>query len=257
MGFNTKFGTEDVSPYQVHSRREIVSLLRAMLERNQLVSMQADGGAEAVVTSVLEVDEENNMVVIDRAPSNLVNRRILDSENVSFETVLDNIRILFFSSQVRECLYDNLPALYIPIPATLVRLQRREHYRVPTPVASPLRCTIMVPPDDADSAGGGTTVVVTLKDISCGGIAVVDEKKLLDNTIGRVYEQCRIDIPGSAGLQIKLQVRNSVDLTLSSGRSIRKLGCMFVDLPRPALAAVQRYITKLERERNAKATGMG
>lgn len=255
MGFNSKFGTEDVSPYQVHSRREIIALLRGMLERNQLVSMQADGGAEAVVTSVLDVDEENNIVIVDRAPSNLVNQRIIDSDNVSFETVLDNIRILFFASQVRSCLYDNLPALYIPIPSTLVRLQRREHYRVPTPISNPLRCTITIPPDDSGS--DGTTVVVTVKDISCGGIAVVDEKKLLDNTIGRLYEQCRIDVPGGTPLQIKLQVRNSVDLSLASGRSIRKLGCMFVDLPKPALTAVQRYITKLERERNAKATGMG
>ncbi|HVL75523.1 MAG TPA: flagellar brake protein [Noviherbaspirillum sp.] len=255
MGFNSKFGTEDVSPYQVHSRREIIALLRAMFERNQLVSMQADGGAEAVVTSVLEVDEENGIVVVDRAPTNLVNQRILDSENVSFETVLDNIRILFFANQVRECLYDNLPALYIPIPQSLVRLQRREHYRVPTPVASPLKCTITIPPDDAGSHG--TTISVTVKDISCGGIAIIDEKKLLDNTIGRSYEQCRLALPGGAPLAVKLQVRNSLDQTLTTGRTLRKIGCMFVDLPTPMLAAIQRYITKLERERNAKATGMG
>ncbi|HEY4542311.1 MAG TPA: flagellar brake protein [Noviherbaspirillum sp.] len=255
MGFNSKYGIEDVSPYQVHSRREIIALLRAMQERNQLVSIQSDGGAEAVVTSVLAIDEENNMVVLDRAPSNLVNQRILDSDNVSFETVLDNIRILFFSGQVHECLYDNLPALYIPIPATLVRLQRREDYRVPTPVGNPWRCTIKIPPDDSGTTG--TTVVVTLKDISCGGVAIVDEKKVLDNTIGRIYEHCCVDIPGGSPLQLKLQIRNSADLTLSSGRTIRKLGCMFIDLPNSLLSAIQRHITKLERERNAKATGMG
>ncbi|GAB3537620.1 flagellar brake protein [Noviherbaspirillum agri] len=253
MSFKSKFGTEDVSPYLVHSRREIIALLHAMEERGQLVSMQADGGADAVVTSVLAVDEASGMVVIDKAPSNLVNQRILDSDNVSFETVLDNIRIMFFSDKVGECLYENLPALYIPIPASMVRLQRREHYRVATPIASPVRCTITIPPDD--HGVGGTTVVVTLKDISCGGIALVDEKKVLDNTIGRVYENCKIDLPGGM-LNVKLQVRNSLDLTLTSGKSLRKLGCMFVDLPNPMLAAVQRYITKLERERNAKATGM-
>jgi flagellar brake protein len=255
MAFNTKFGTEDVSPYQVHSRREIVGLLRSMQERNQLVSMQTDGGADAVVTSVLEVDEEGGLVVIDRAPSNAVNQRILASDNVSFETVLDNIRILFFATKVRECLYENLPALYIPIPASLIRLQRRENYRIPTPVANPVRCTIRIPPDD-DTGAGGTTVVVTLKDISGGGIGVIDEKKLLDNTIGRIYKGCRLDLPGGTMVTADLQIRNSHDLTLSSGKSIRKLGCMFIDLPRSMLAAVQRYITKLERERNAKATGM-
>lgn len=254
MAFNSNFGTEDVSPYLVHSRREIVALLRALEERGQLVSMQADGGADAVVTSVLAIDEEGGMVVIDKAPSNLVNQRLLDSDNVSFETVLDNIRIMFFAERVGECLYENLPALYIPIPASLVRLQRREHYRVGTPVATPVRCTIKVPPDD--TGAGGTTVVVTLKDISCGGIAVIDEKKILDNTIGRIYKDCRIDLPGGGMIETTLQIRNSLDMSLSSGKTLRKLGCMFVDLPKPMLAAVQRYITKLERERNAKATGM-
>lgn len=255
MAFKTKFGVEDVSPYQVHSRREIIRLLRSIQEHNQLVSMQLEGGADAVVTSVLEVDEEGGLMVIDRAPNNTVNQRILASENISFETVLDSIRILFFATSVSECLYDNLPALYIPIPTSLIRLQRRENYRIPTPVASPIRCTIRIPPDD-DTGTVGTNVVVTLKDISGGGIAILDEKKLLDNTIGRVYKDCRLDLPGGNVVEVSLQVRNSHDMTLSSGKSIRKLGCMFVDPPNAMMAAVQRYITKLERERNAKATGM-
>ncbi|RZI42082.1 flagellar brake protein [Herbaspirillum sp. HC18] len=255
MSFGNKFGMEDVSPYQVHSRREIIGLLRSMQERNQLVTMQADGGAEAVVTSVLEVDEDSGIVVIDRAPSATVNNRILKSENVSFETVLDSIRILFFSTKVKECLYDNLPALYIAIPQSLIRLQRRESFRVPTPVATPVRCTIRIPADDV-AGTTGTTIVVTLKDISAGGIGIIDEKKLLDNTIGRVYKDCRIDIPGGTAVTVNLQVRNSIDLTLTSGKAIRKIGCMFVDLPSSMLAAIQRYITKLERERNAKATGL-
>jgi flagellar brake protein len=85
---------------------------------------------------------------------------------------------------------------------------------------------------------------------------VIDEKKLLDNTIGRIYKDCRLDLPGGTVVTASLQIRNSHDLTLASGKSIRKIGCMFVNLPSPMLAAVQRYITKLERERNAKATGL-
>jgi hypothetical protein len=49
---------------------------------------------------------------------------------------------------------------------------------------------------------------------------------------------------------------NSQELTYPNGKSIRRVGCMFVDLPNATLAAVQRYITKLEREQNARATGM-
>ncbi len=255
MALNSKFGTEDVSQYLVHSRREIVTLLRAVKDRNQLVSMNAGGGAEPVLTSILGVDEGNNIIVVDRAPTNLAHQRILDSQNVAFETRLDSIRILFSSPEVQECLVDDQPALYLPIPQSLVRLQRRENYRVATPVVTPVRCTITLPPENPDDAA--TTVVVAVKDISCGGIALIDEKMELDNTIGLNYEHCRIDIPGGSPLQVKLQVRNSIDLKLANGREQRKLGCMFVNLPGSTLAAVQRYITRLERERNAKATGLG
>lgn len=253
MTFQTDFGIEDLGPYQVHSRREIISLLRNIGERNQLVRMIIKGGTESVVTSILKVDEANNIVIIDCAPSQLQNQRILQSDNLSFETLLEHIRILFFVTHVDSYVYENLPAFSFTIPASLIRLQRREFYRVLTPVTNPVRCTIQVPHEVEE---GATTVVVTLQNVSGGGIGIVDEKKLLDNTIGRTYKDCRIDLPGGT-VVATLQIRNSYEVTLTNGKSIRRLGCLFIDLPKPMMALVQRYITKLEREQNAKATGMG
>lgn len=253
MALHTSSDADDYAPYQVHSRREVIALLRAMHDRKQLVSMHAGGGAESIVTSVLDVDEESGLVVIDRAPTQTSNQRIIESDNISFETVLDNIRILFFTGEMQECMFEDLPALCMPIPPSLIRLQRREHYRVPTPVANPLRCNIQIP---RDSDGGLTTVALPLQNVSGGGIAIIDEKRVLDNTVGRTYKDCRIDLPGGTLVVATLEIRNSVDLHLPNGKSTRRIGCLFVQLPHPMLAAVQRYITKLERERNARATGM-
>ncbi len=253
MTFNTDYGIEDLSPYQVHSRREIIALLRSIGERNQLVRMLVNGGAESIVTSILKIDETNGTVLIDCAPSALLNQRIVESDNISFETVLEHIRILFFVTQIDTCLFENLPAFRIAIPGSLIRLQRREYYRVPTPVANPLRCAIQIPHEAPN--GTPTQAVVTLQNVSGGGIAIVDDQKILDNTIGRIYQDCKIDLPGGTLVVATLQIRNSMEITLTNGKSIRRLGCLFVDLPKAMLAAVQRYITKLERERNAKETG--
>lgn len=254
MTFNTDYGIEDLSPYQVHSRREIISLLRSIGERNQLVRMLINGGTEAIVTSILKIDEATGTVLIDCAPSQYINQRIIESDNISFETVLEHIRILFFATKIDTCQFENLPAFRIQIPESLIRLQRREYYRVPTPVSNPLRCTIKIPQERAGELP--TKVVVTLQNVSGGGIAIADEMKLLDNTIGRIYKDCQIDLPGGTPVIATLQIRNSMEITLTNGRTIRRLGCLFVDLPKAMLAAVQRYITKLERERNAKETGM-
>ncbi|CAN5234491.1 flagellar brake protein [soil metagenome] len=253
MTFSTD-GIEDLSPYQIHSRREIIALLRSIGEHNQLVRMQINNGADAVITSILKIDEATDKVIIDVAPSALLNQRILESDNIAFETVLEHIRILFFAEGVEKCIYENLPAFQINLPASAIRLQRRENYRVSTPITNPLRCTIKIPHESAE--GAPTTEVVTLHNVSGGGIAIVDDRNVLDTTVGKIYKDCLIDLPGGTLVIATLEIRNSNETTLPNGKVVRRIGCLFVDLPKAMLAAVQRYITKLERERNARETGL-
>ena len=252
MTLHTNTGIDDLGPYQIYSRREIIALLRNISESKQLVRMVINDGTEAVVTSVLAIDESDNTVIIDVAPSQVQNQRIMESDNVSFETMLEHIRILFFATHIDACTYEDLPAFQFEIPASMVRLQRREFYRVLTPVTNPVRCTISIPHEVEEAS---TTVVVALQNVSGGGVAILDEKKLLDPTIGRIYKDCRIDLPGGSLVVTTLQIRNSQEITLPNGKNIRRLGCLFVDMPKSMMGAVQRYITKLEREQNAKSTG--
>ena len=93
--------------------------------------------------------------------------------------------------------------------------------------------------------------------ISCGGIAILDNKMILGDAIGKEYVNCRIDLPEIGQVTTALQVRNSLDLTLLNNKTNRRLGCEFVNIQRSMLAYVQRYITKLERERNARIAGLG
>jgi c-di-GMP-binding flagellar brake protein YcgR len=253
MTFEYDINASDLERFSVYSRREIISLLRNVGARNQLVRMQPEGSGDSVVTSVLHVDEASNSVVIDCAPSRFVNERILESETVQFETVLDNIRIRFSATGVESCDFDERPALLIALPEKLIRLQRREFYRVQTPIAAPVKCSIPV-----TDAFTNTTLPVTvaLANVSAGGIGVMDDRKLIAPEIGKSFPNCRIDIPGGP-VALTLQLRNSQDLTLSNGKQVRRLGFMFIEPPTAVVASVQRYITKLEREENARKTGMG
>ena len=244
--------SEDLSPYQIHSRREIVALLRNLGTQRQMINMLADHGSTAIVTSLLEVDDANGSVIIDCAQRERINQHLLASENISFETALDHIRILFFATSVEECLYQGTPALKIDLPASVIRLQRREFYRVPTPIVTPVSCTISIPQDDSAVS---RPVSLVLQNVSGGGIALIDEHGMLDPTIGRVYKNCRIDLPGGTLVVASLQLRNIQEIRMHNGRHARRAGCLFVDLPHAMLAAIQRYITKLEREQNARAAG--
>ena len=243
--------TVELSPFKVQSRREIISLLRALSEQKQLIRVLMENSGEAAVTSILDIDEDAGVVILDTASDATVVERLIDSDNLSFETVLDRIRIVFFSSYVEQCTHDDLPALQIPIPLNLIRLQRREFYRVPTPVTAPIHCTMQIITDD-----GKRSVTVPLQNVSGGGIAINDEKHLLDRTIGKTYPDCQIYLPDNTVIITTLQIRNVVEIKTDNGKSIQRIGCLFVGLPKAMLAAIQRYITKLEREKNAKSTGL-
>lgn len=243
---------DEFNQYRVQSRREIIALLRAMQARNQLVTLLINGGSDAIVTSILDIEEDEGLVIIDRAPSNSLNEKILSSKRVSFESVLDNIRILFPATGVSACIYDGGDALCIDLPTSLVRLQRREFYRVPTPVASPVRCRVELIDEETEKK---TSISTVLSNISAGGIAIIDDLKIIDMTIGAIFDLCYLELPGSPPIIVKLQVRNSQELTYTNGKSVRRLGCQFMNLSKASETAVQRYITKLEREQNSRTAG--
>ena len=242
---------EDWHDYEVASRREIVSLLRQIGEHNQLIRLLIRGEADVCVTSILAVDEDSNTLVLDRSVDPAQNQRMTGAARAKCETTLDKIRILFGAANLAPTVWRGEPALRADIPPTLIRLQRREYYRMPTPVSNPVRALIPV----LIEAGGGMGVF-PLHDISVGGIALLDSKLQLGTGIGRVIEGCRIELPEIGPIATSLEIRNSLDLTLLNHKTTRRIGCQFVDISRSGLAAVQRYITKLERERNAKLAGL-
>ncbi len=242
-------GIENLGPYQVHSRREIIALMRSIMDNRQLVRMVFNGGSEAIVTTILAVEDGNNTIVIDCGQDDAQNQRIVDSENISFETLLDRIRILFFAPHVDGCLFDGEAAFRCPIPASMIRLQRRENYRIRTP-----RTDVLIPWEPAP--GELQSITAYLYDISVGGICLLDEQMQLDDTFGRLYENCRVTLSDKNVIVTNLLVRNTQEMTLPNGRKIRRIGCQFEGMSNQTMVKVQRYITKIEREQNARGMGV-
>jgi c-di-GMP-binding flagellar brake protein YcgR len=243
---------ENWHDYEVGSRREVVALLRQIGEKNQLVRMLVQGGEDICMTTILEVDPDAGTVILDRSINGEQNARIVAARRLGCETSLDKIRILFRADGLRDTTWQGRPALCADLPSTLIRLQRRENYRMPTPVSNPVRALIPMPAD----LGGGTQAF-PLADISCGGVAILDTKLVFGDAIGRILEGCRIELPEIGAVTTSLRIRNTLDVAMLNSKTNRRLGCAFIDISRGNMANVQRYITRLERERNARLSGLG
>lgn len=250
---DTDPGTDELAPCRIDSHQDIIVLLHSLAVRCQLLHMNFEGSAESLVTAILAVHASEGSLIVSGSSASSGNQPIAERGEITFETVPDRVRIRFSVSRAEVCQYQNRPALRMAIPASLTRLQRRESCRVPTPVATSARCTIRI----AHASGGNAdSVSLDLQNVSGGGIAILDEAMTLDDTIGRIYQECQIDLPGASRIVTALQIRNSRNLRLANGKTVRRLGCLLLDLPGPMLAAVQRYILKLEREQNARWSGL-
>lgn len=237
------FGTEDQSPFQITGRREIIKLLQGIVDHREQVTLAFHGGSEMLLSRLIEIDEKHDRIYIDCSQNPGLNDRIAESDGVAFETALERIRILFSAKKVSECQHGGETALCTPIPTTLIRLQRREFFRVNIPLNRLVECRFTLP---------GGTYNLPLADISCGGIAILDEQHLLNTSDEIIYSGCRIDLGESGHLDLSLKVCSSLDVALPTGKTIRRLGCQFYEMQPGGMTIVQRYIMQLERERNAR-----
>ncbi|WP_206202094.1 flagellar brake protein, partial [Pseudomonas viridiflava] len=56
---------ENWHDFEIESRKEIVSLLRNIGQKNQLIRMLIQGESDVCVTSILAVDDQRDTVVLD------------------------------------------------------------------------------------------------------------------------------------------------------------------------------------------------
>jgi len=236
---------EDDSRFAVSQPAEIVFVLKKILQNAQLVTAYLNGGDDFALTSLLDVMPDTAEVVLDAPPDAAAKKRLLAANKVLLVTSHDLVKVKFMASDFREVRYKGRPALRIPMPRSVLRIQRREHYRIATPITKPLICTL--PLSDRGPGAQAETIVL---DISIGGIALMDNHDATGFKIGDVFEHCRIGLPEVGTLAVALEVRNSFDTPLKNGLSFRRCGCQFLNLAPSAESMVQRYIMMLERSRN-------
>ena len=230
--------------YAIHSRPEILFLLRTIHKRKLLVNLELPESRHGVITSVLAVDEANNRLILDIARDDALNRELLAGRRAEFRCSVDGVAIWFVMSTARACDFCNHPALWVSLPNSLIRLQRREHFRVPLPIANPVQC--IVPPLEDNEL---EPIIAHIIDIGCGGVAIAENSGRLGTETGRTLPECRLLLPQVEMIVTTLEVWNTAQIRLHNGAYQTRFGCRFADLPNDRLASLQRFIMDLERAR--------
>lgn len=234
---------DDVSRYLVESKKEVAFILRSIAQKGEGLTAHFNQGNDFILTSIIEVDTDNDEVILDYGANESLDRRILDARKIVFITAQDKVRIQFTVSHIEKTSYEGDPAFKIDLPESLIKLQRREYYRLSTPITKPLICTF--PLEE------GKKVDLAIADISIGGIGVINPPSNFKFEIGAKYQGCYFVLPEIGTIVATMQIRNAFEITMKNGSRTMRAGCMFVNLPGTMESMIQRYIIKLERERRA------
>jgi len=232
----------DNERYLVHSRLEIIGILRGLIAHSSFVTASFGGHDDFIVTAILALNPEFEELILDYGADELANKRMLAAPRITFMTQLDHIRIQFTVTKIETTMFEGARAFRTRLPSKLTRLQRREFYRVKVPLGQTTFCALKLP------AAGVATVQARIADVSCGGIAIVDYPDDLALEPGTVFKDCEIDLKDLGQVVTDLEIVHVLEKTTRNAARSRLAGCRFRNLSNGMLTLIQRYINKIERE---------
>lgn len=237
----------ELERFAVYSKVEIAAMLRQLRDEGVLVTAYFDQGPGFVVTALLEVNEGFEEVIFDSASDALAQKRLLASRQIVFVGFLDNVKLQFTARIAEATGFENKPAFRVPLPDQLLRLQRRDFFRVRPPLSKPATCLVPYGED------GKQYESLRVLDISVGGLAVLTYPEKFELPTGRVVENCFLDLPGVGSVSVSLNVRH-VEQVPRDERA-RRCGCEFVDMAPQAHVMLQRYVNRIDAENRKLAGG--
>lgn len=245
MSFSIAIPPDD-DPYWITSGPEIRGIFKRLARNRDKVRlhMRPEGFLLSMVLEVLDPDE----LVLDLGASDEENDRILSQPRIAGLASIDSVDFKFELDALAMDRYGGGQAFYVPLPARVHKLQRREFFRVPAPQLKPLQIQgTLVVEDDAGRRLEPFSAQVL--DLSLGGLALLDlAVPGVEIRNGMRAQACTLQLPDHGQLCIDLQVVHVLDVTLPSGAQRRHAGCQFLTLSAPEELLLQRYIHKLERD---------
>ncbi|MFV8823495.1 flagellar brake protein [Thauera sp. WH-2] len=235
--------------YILRGRGQILQVMKELIDNRCLMSAYIRGGV-SYVSAVLKVMPDDEAILIDVSPDAEIHAKALEAEQILCTTQINRIRIQFTATGIRKVVDEGRPALRARLPTEVLRLQRRDFFRLQVPIAH--NVTLTIPPAEGSEQAPSETRVV---DISGTGIAVQVPADLRELTIGEFLHGCTLRLTDREPLPVDLEVRNINRQLRPNGTEQLRIGLRFESLPRSADTRIQRYIFNVEREINARTRG--
>lgn len=237
------FYNDEDKEFRVSSRKGVLSILQGIVDQGACAALFYGGVQNFIMTTLIGISEHG--IWLDVGPFSPENRQVLLSDKITFVSVHQSVKVQFTARNIESGLFENNEAFYMELPDHLLRIQRREFFRMTIPPSHSVKCIIPIQPESQNEPV--TVRELLLTDISGGGIGLLcdaHEDSLLPD---KVFPDCRISIPDVGVMAVAVEVRNGINVIVGKNRH-KRVGCRFVRLDNQMNMLLQRYINQLQSE---------
>lgn len=227
--------------FHVKGTRPVAFMLAGFAKERDQFSVQFEG--QTFLSTLLGVDLKKGRLILDCSGSNELNLRFRNATRATFVGRPNGIHVQFSTGAPQEIDYQGAKAFSVALPKFLVRLQRRESFRIETPRIRPLELYGYLP--------DGKLIKLPSHDISVAGIGVTTPELPVGLAVGIVLNNCHLQLSEEGkDLFFSATVVHMTELESRLGTRHWRIGLSFVALPIGDEARIQRYIVHVERERH-------
>jgi c-di-GMP-binding flagellar brake protein YcgR len=223
--------------YWLYSKFEIDALIARLCDERvpMTVYWGSDGGF--AVTQIMKIDAARNEVHFDLPSQPQQQAQLLDAAELVCVAFIDNVKLQFTVVAPRRSASGGFPTYLCGLPERVLRLQRREYYRVRTPENLSASCLVPYSNDQ------GQYESLRVLDVSVGGLAMLAYPKHFDPSVVSTIDHCYLDLPGVGTVTVRLRVAH---VEISPDGQSRRCGCEFIDLSPQARMMLQRFVHRID-----------
>lgn len=230
--------------YLLSTSRKIVPLLKALTKKPDLITVKIPNSEQSVLTAVLDVLPDRNLIILDYGPNESLNNKLLEAERLICTTRHEMVETRFSCTSVQKVRYKGAPAFAASMPTSVFYLERREYFRIKPLISHPAYISFTLENEQV--------IKLKITDIGVKGLAFLDNGYLSWASVGDRFENCKLTLPANPSVLVTLEIcYRSNSSKAEDNDSANRMGGRFVDLNHGLEFTLQRFINMVQIEQNA------
>ena len=241
----TILGKPDLDNFLIVSPNERRNQIKMMIRKEIKVSVYVidDKGKKTsnFSTSLLGINQDRGLLILDTTPNQRLNEKITAGAKLYCATSLNDVPIEFEIKTPTQAKLAERPVFVTQLPEVLVRMQRRDYFRVTIPASVAAVCYF--PTDDE-------SIKIDITDVSIGGLSITIQGEFpLPFNRAESYDKCEIQLSLGDSFEVDLEVRNHINKSGKNGTKITQVGFAFKNISEGIQNQIQRFIFNIESKR--------